>query len=89
MRAPRPLIEIWWTDANSSHGWTDWSELGALSPSPCCTVGYLLFETPNYVTVAGSLDLCLDGDKVNPVNAACGSISIPKKMIVRRRVLKK
>lgn len=86
--APRPIVEITWTDANSSHGWTAPDELEELLAAPCHTVGYLIHETREALTLAGSLDLS-NKENVEPINAACGTMVIPKKMITARRTLRK
>lgn len=87
-KAPRPIVEITWTDANSSHGWTDPGELRTMLAAPCFAVGYVIHETRDTICLSSCLDLS-SADKKDPINAACGTMIIPKKMITGRRQLRK
>jgi hypothetical protein len=82
-KLPRSIEIITWDDAHSIDAWTDVSEIVSTKLSPIVTVGFVLAETKDGLYVAGSLDL--SAEKVDPVFAACGTMTIPKKLIKSRK----
>lgn len=83
-RAPKPIIEVRWMDANSVEGWSDPGEVEKEGPAPCCTVGYLLAETKDALNITGTMDT--QGGRLHKVT---GNIIIPKRMVVSRRLLRR
>ena len=75
----QPPVEILWLDATSVSGdeWATWQEAERTTPAPTCTVGYIIANTANHVTVVAT---------VNDHHIGHG-ITIPKGMITEMRQL--
>lgn len=78
------LIEIEWVDSSHGGGWQFMADLDA-EPQHCYTVGYLVRETDDAVTVATSVGVGNDG----LVSQVCDCMTIPKSVIEKRRVIKR
>lgn len=74
-----PLVRIEWLDAITSadNGWKDRKLVAAQKPPKVVTVGYLLADTPTYLTVAATIS----GDDVG------GDVTIPKGMVLNYEVI--
>ncbi len=80
MKPPKklpPLLSVVWTDAFSTDEWTDLEELPK-EPLACKSVGYMVGETKEMVSLAGTISE--DGQ-------ACTTIHIPKGWIKERHRL--
>lgn len=73
-----PIVLITWTDAETDHGWQEVKDLD-LNPDPAVTIGFLVTEDGQYITLASSYS----GESVN------NTIMIPKKMVVKKTIIRK
>lgn len=76
----RKLLYIKWIDSVSLYtgGWHSFEDIEGMEPTMIDTVGYLIKETKDYITVASSL---------NPFEAS-GDICIPKVCIKQKKIIK-
>lgn len=70
-KKPPKLVTVEWVDAHSEDAWTDIEEIDN-SPMVCRTVGYLIKETKQTVSVAGT---------VSDDGQACCIMHIPRAWI--------
>ena len=76
---PGELVLITWIDAaTEGHGWRSLERIKAQVPPTVLTVGWIVKETENHITVISSY---MDNDNVD------GDIVIPTGMIISRQVL--
>ena len=64
------IVLVNWLDSNSNSAWHNITEAKHLRPSPCVTIGYVLEDTEEYITIASSF--ATENDSVSDV------ICIPK-----------
>ena len=74
-----PVEEVWWLDHAGTRGWSSPDEYAEFGLSECRTVGYLLKEDAQSVTLLMSLDTRYGNVESSTV--------IVKKAIVRRKRL--
>lgn len=74
----RRLVEVWWLDSHGRDGWTKYGDPVDPRAAACKTVGYVLDETDEFLTVASSI-----GD-----DQFCQEMSIPKGCVRKVRRLK-
>ena len=76
---PEDLILITWVDAaTDGHGWRPIEKIRSLVPPTVLSVGWIVKETDDYVTIISSY---MDNDNVD------GDTLIPKGMITSRQRL--
>jgi hypothetical protein len=78
VKPQQPIVEVWWDDAHQQAEQLQIDELA--DEQYCCTVGYLVRETPRSVWISAEI---LDGGDVR------GSTRIPRGMIVEIRPLRR
>ena len=74
-----------WVDSSSIHGWQPYKEQRTLEPDRCCTAGFVIKETDDYVTLVLSHTNRKDSDD----ESANGSIVIPKVAITKMQTIRK
>lgn len=90
MAKNRKLVEVVWEDAHSgtsAQTWADYNEetQAVLHNAILCnSVGYVLHDTKDRLVIASSINHDDDGE----VNQVSGTMSIPRGMIRKVRVLK-
>lgn len=86
-KAPKPIIEVIWDDAAGNDGWAKLEDIEEHGPSRCYSIGYLLKETPDSITLSMALgvDENNDQDEIDQVGAY---LIIPVGMIVDRRKIR-
>lgn len=77
------VVEVEWVDSGAGGGWQFIANIDRQSLK-CITVGFLLFDDDESISVASSIGL----DSAGMANQAEGPITIPKVAIVRRRYVK-
>lgn len=73
-------VHVLWRDATSSDSWECITEARAFKPHTIKTLGWLIHETEDEITVALSLDI--SGDSVSQY------IVIPKSWLIQKRRLR-
>lgn len=73
------LVRLEWDDAQTDTGWLDHGEIET-GTALAITIGFLVKETAEHVVVAST---------VGEDGSTNGRIQIPKKMILKRRVIRK
>ncbi len=77
------IREVTWLDSKGGPGWTGIEELSVQAkPMSCVSVGYVLFETHEYVTLVQSFD-------TQAATNADNYIAIPKFAVLSSRTLRK
>lgn len=76
-------VYIEWIDSSSYNGWRDQDEVDALTPYFCRTFALLIRETPHHVIIAHSETY---GNDETFKKMYLGTLSIPKKAIIRQLV---
>ena len=71
------LVE--WRDAISTHGWEALDAVGDCVPKPCSTLGFLVFEAPDFLVVAATWGKDGEAEETN------NRISIPTGWITSRK----
>lgn len=71
------LLRIEWIDSAGCDGWTSADHAKAMEPSKALTVGILLSDMPDHITVASSYG---DNDRDQSYS---GVMCIPRKCIVK------
>ena len=81
MKTGLRLVRVDWLDALSvsQKGWKDRADVEALGPIECVSVGFVLKETKDKITLAAS---------ITADNAVDGDICIPKSWISKIQELK-
>jgi hypothetical protein len=74
MKYTRPLLEVMWLDAETTHGWEVHEEVDA-EQVPIVTVGFFIKQSPHMLVVASTIDN-VEGTQSN------SRIKIPIGMIV-------
>lgn len=77
------IIDVRWVDSGTGGGWQFLTHLDA-APCECRTVGFLLHENKDSITVSSSLSFGTDGKP----NQAADPITIPKVAVKSRRFVK-
>lgn len=78
--------EIWWWDHYVSSGWQDLKYVRSLVDRPpllCCSLGFVIAESRNLLTICQTLSILRDGE----VNNASETQVIIKACIERRWVI--
>lgn len=70
----REVRYVEWLDSTGMHGWRDLKENVSLEPDHCMTVGFVIKETDDYLTLLQSHTARKDGD----LDSGDNSICIPK-----------
>ena len=80
----RQLVAVEWLDHCTRDGpaWQSMEDVKGLSPAVCYSVGYLINETDQYVTIAAHVGPDDDDHEVG------GAMCIVKSCIVRRECLR-
>lgn len=55
MKYGKPLVEVVWNDAETTHGWEDEGEVDT-EQVPIITVGFLIAKSDHIVVIASSID---------------------------------
>jgi hypothetical protein len=71
------IVCVEWKDAFESNGWS--YSLEEMVPADCTTIGYLVQDCPDYVTIASSSADC----------GVCACMTIPRGCIVKITELKR
>jgi hypothetical protein len=81
------LLLIEWVDAHSGKGWQELEDMRERNgPLHCRSVGWLISQNQEYVTIAAHLS----GERnENVVICGCGDLAIPRRCIVTIKVLHK
>jgi hypothetical protein len=74
------MVYVEWIDSCAKGFWHALKEATALSPDHCCTVGFLVNETEEFITLSGSHTNRVASEE----DQADASICIPKIAITRR-----
>ncbi len=75
-----PIVEVEWVDACSKYGWDDPQIYSRATTSICKSVGYLCKKNEHEVQVVQSL---------SDTGGQADSTSIPRKCVVKIRILRK
>ena len=75
------IIYVEWIDSTSLHGWNSPAEAKALKSDPCRTVGFLLQETDDAVTLVMSHT---SRDEENGRESMANAVVIPKFAVTNR-----
>ena len=54
------IVKVNWLDSNSNGGWHDITSAKHIRPSLCITIGYVIDEADDYITIASSLAVIND-----------------------------
>ncbi|CAB4216877.1 hypothetical protein UFOVP1590_2 [uncultured Caudovirales phage] len=87
MKYDKPLVEIIWNDAETTHGW----ELDADIDSeqvPIVTVGFLVTKGDHVVVIASSIDQATGGQSNSRIKIPIAMVSSIKELNVTYKKLK-
>lgn len=91
MAKKRKLVEVIWEDAHSGESSQTWAfydedtKTLLAKASLCTSVGYLLNDTGERIVIAASITAMGDDEDITAIS---GTMSIPRGMIRKVRVLK-
>ena len=76
------LVE--WIDSSGASGWQPIEDAALVEPDPCMSVGFVIGETPDHLTLLQSVT-----NRKSGKNHADHVLTIPKCSIIRMVVLRK
>lgn len=78
---PYDVVQVWWLDASTDHGWKD--KGGSLSKVPLiCTIGFLTGNTEEVVQVSSTVDS--ESDTNCRMNIPRGMVKGPIKVLKKQ-----
>jgi len=87
MKYDKPLVEIIWNDAETTHGWELDADVDA-EQVPIVTVGFLVTKGDHVVVIASSIDQATGGQSNSRIKIPIAMVSSIKELNVTYKKIK-